>query len=45
MRNGFVSVAKKCFPLTKVCIDPFHVIKRLNKMVDDVRSRYQNQGS
>ena len=22
---------------------PSHVIKRLNKMVDDVRSRYQNQ--
>ena len=43
MSNGFVSVAKKNFPNARICIDPFHVIKRLNDMVDQVRLRYQNQ--
>ena len=43
MRGGFVSVAKKNFPNAKICIDPFHVIQRLNDMVDQVRIRCQNQ--
>ena len=43
MSNGFVSMAKKTFPVAKICIDPFHVIKRLNDMVDDVRLRYQRR--
>ena len=43
MSNGFISVARKNFPHAKICIDPFHVIKRLNDMVDQVRLRYQNQ--
>ena len=43
MSNGFVSVAKKNFPNARICIDPFHVIKRLNDMVDQIRLRYQNQ--
>lgn len=42
MSNGFVSVAKKDFPNAKICIDPFHVINRLNDMVDSVRRRYQH---
>ena len=43
MSNGFVSVARKNFPNAKICIDPFHVVKRLNDMVDQVRIRCQNQ--
>ena len=43
MSNGFVSMAKSVFPRAKICIDPFHVVQRLNKMVDDVRKRYQHQ--
>lgn len=43
MSSGFVSVSKKCFPQAKICIDPFHVVKRLNEMVDDVRIRFQHQ--
>ncbi|MBM6949557.1 transposase, partial [Mordavella massiliensis] len=43
MSNGFVSMAKSVFPRAKICIDPFHVVQRLNKMADDVRKRYQHQ--
>ncbi len=43
MSNGFVSVARKNFPDARICIDPFHVIKRLNDMAGQVRLRYQNQ--
>ena len=43
MSNGFVSMAKKTFPEAKICIDPFHIIRRLNDMVDDVRLRYQRR--
>lgn len=43
MSNGFVSVSRKNFPNARICIDPFHVIKRLNEMVDEVRLRYQRQ--
>ena len=43
MSNGFVSVSRKNFPNARICIDPFHVIKRLNEMVDHVRLRYQHQ--
>ena len=41
MSNGFVSVSRNNFPNARICIDPFHVVKRLGKMVDDVRLRYQ----
>lgn len=43
MSNGFVSVTKKNFLNAKICIDPFHVIKRLNDVAGQVRLRYQNQ--
>lgn len=36
MNNGFVSVSRKNFPNTKICIDPFHIVKCLGDMVDDV---------
>lgn len=42
MSNSFSSMAKQVFPNAKICIDPFHVINRLNDMVDAVRRRYQN---
>jgi transposase len=43
MSNSFVSLAKKDFPNAKVCIDPFHVIQRLDDMVDEVRCRIQRE--
>ena len=43
MSNSFVSITKKTFPDAKICINPFHVLKRLNDMVDDVRLRYQRR--
>ena len=43
MSNGFFSVSRKNFPNARIRIDPFHVIKRLNEMVDEVRLRYQQQ--
>ena len=43
MSNGFISVSRKNCPNARICIDPFHVIKRLNEMVDGVRLRYQRQ--
>ena len=43
MSSSFSSLAKHVFPNTKICIDPFHVINRLNDMVDASRQRYQNQ--
>ena len=43
MNNGFISVSKKNFPNARICINPFHVVKHLNKMVDDVRLHYQRQ--
>ena len=36
-------MAKKTFPQAKIFIDPFHVIQRLNAMVDEVRLRYQRR--
>ncbi|OUQ47379.1 transposase [Lachnoclostridium sp. An118] len=43
MSNGFVSVSRKNFPNARIYIDPFHVVKRLGDMVDDVRLRYRHQ--
>ncbi|MFQ7262814.1 MAG: transposase [Lachnospiraceae bacterium] len=43
MSNGLVSIAKKNFPNVRICIDSFHVITKLNDMVDQVGLRYQNQ--
>ncbi|HIT67898.1 MAG TPA: transposase [Candidatus Merdisoma merdipullorum] len=42
MSSSFSSLEKHVFPNAKICIDPFHVINRLNDMVDDVGRRYQN---
>lgn len=42
MSGSFISFAKKCFPDARICIDNFHTIQRLEKVVDDVRIRTQN---
>ena len=42
MSNGFISVAKKCFPNATICIDLFHVVNRVNKAMSDIRIRVQN---
>ncbi|MCD7717546.1 MAG: ISL3 family transposase [Lachnospiraceae bacterium] len=41
MSNGFISVAKACFPNATICIDMFHVVKRLNDGMDTLRRRIQ----
>ena len=43
MSNSFVSVTRKNLPNARICIDPFHVVKHLGDMVDNVRLRYQHQ--
>ena len=35
--DNYRQVAYTCFPKAKVCADPFHVIKLINKALDDVR--------
>ncbi len=40
MHAGFANLAKDVFPNATVCIDPFHVIKRLNQAINEVRIRY-----
>lgn len=43
MHNGFISVAREIFPQAHICIDMFHVVKRLNKALTDVRLRLQRE--
>ncbi len=43
MTNGYVSIARHCFPNATVCIDLFHVVKRLNTAMDEVRRRLQHE--
>lgn len=40
MHAGFANLAKDVFPKAVVCIDPFHVVKRLNQAIDDTRNRF-----
>ena len=42
MHGGFISLAKRCFPDVKVCVDMFHVVKLLNDNVSDIRRSLQN---
>ena len=42
MSGSFISLAKECFPHATICIDNFHVVQRLTKVVTDVRRRLQN---
>lgn len=41
MHSGFIGVAKKCFPNAIICIDLFHVVKRLNDAMGAIRRRVQ----
>lgn len=40
MHAGFANLAGSVFPNAVVCIDPFHVVKRLNKAIGDTRNRF-----
>lgn len=40
MHDGFANLAGDVFPKAIVCIDPFHVVKRLNQAIGDTRSRF-----
>lgn len=42
MSGSFISFAKQCFPKACICIDNFHIVQRLDKVVDDVRRRMQH---
>ena len=41
MHNGFISIARALFPNAHICIDMFHVIRRINDTVDEIRMRFQ----
>ena len=43
MSGSYIALGKKLFPKAAICIDMFHVIQRLNKAVDDMHRRLQNQ--
>ncbi len=45
MHNGFISVAREIFPQAYICIDMFHIVKRLNKALTDVRLRLQREAN
>lgn len=42
MHGGYISLAKECFPSVSVCVDLFHVVKRLGDAMDSVRIRIQH---
>ena len=37
MRSGFSRIARECFPKSRVCIDPFHVVKLLTEAISQIR--------
>ena len=43
MWEGFINAAKKELPNARICHDKFHLVKYLNKAVDDVRRREVKQ--
>lgn len=43
MHGGFITLANRCFPDVTVCIDMFHVVKLLNKNVDNIRTALQKK--
>ncbi len=43
MSGSFLSLARDCFPKAVICIDDFHLIRRLEQVVTDVRIRLQNK--
>lgn len=45
MNDNYRDAVNVCFPNALLCVDPFHVIKYLNKALDDVRLRVLRQYS
>ncbi len=43
MHEGFSNLCGSVFPNAVVCVDHFHVVKRLLRVLDEVRIRYQNE--
>ena len=43
MHGGYISLAKECFPRATVCVDPFHVVRRVSDALDEVRIRVQRE--
>lgn len=42
MSGSFISLAKECFPNALICIDNFHLVQRLERVVTNVRVQNQN---
>ena len=41
MHGGFIQLARTVFPDAAICFDMFHIVKRLNKAINDTRLRVQ----
>lgn len=44
MRSSYLTVLKKIFPKAKIVVDHFHVIKEMNRQVDEMRKILQPEG-
>ena len=42
MHGGYISLAKECFPAAVVCLDLFHVVRRVSQGLKEVRIRIQH---
>ena len=42
MHGGYISLAKECFPSAVVCLDLFHVVRRVSQGLKEVRIRVQH---
>ena len=43
MHGGYITLARECFPCATVCVDPFHVVRRVSDALDEVRIRVQRE--
>ena len=43
MHGGYITLARECFPCATVCVDPFHVVRRVSDAMDAVRIRVQHK--
>ena len=44
MKSSYLTVLKKIFPKAKIVVDHFHVVKEMNRQVDDLRKLLQQVG-
>jgi transposase len=44
MKSSYLTVLKKIFPKAKIVVDHFHVIKEMNRQVDEMRKILQPEG-